>query len=313
MQELTNSRTNEMIDPSMSIWGWEVPVYLFFGGLVAGIMIISGYFILTGKYKERTSSCLQFPMISIILLSVGMFTLFLDLEHKLYVWRMYTTFMWRSPMSWGAWILVFVYPAIIGNMFLKVPGFLSEKFKFLNTISDKVKSNPKLIKFIGSANLFLGVLLGIYTGILLSAFGARPLWNSAVLGLLFLVSGLSTAAALVHMLAKDKSESILLAKADNRFIAVEIFMIALYFIGQLSSTKVHIDSAMLLLTGAYAPVFWVFVMGLGLVIPLLIQLLAVNHRINHTPVAPILVISGGLILRFVIVFAGQYSHWTKLQ
>jgi formate-dependent nitrite reductase membrane component NrfD len=57
-------------------------------------------------------------------------------------------------------------------------------------------------------------------------------------------------------------------------------------------------------------VYWVFVVGLGIVFPLVIQLLAVNHKIQHTPVAPILVMLGGLLLRFVIVSAGQLSHWT---
>jgi formate-dependent nitrite reductase membrane component NrfD len=43
---------------------------------------------------------------------------------------------------------------------------------------------------------------------------------------------------------------------------------------------------------------------------LFIQLLAVNHKIVHTPVAPILVLLGGILLRFVIVYAGQLSGWT---
>ena len=37
--------------------------------------------------------------------------------------------------------------------------------------------------------------------------------------------------------------------------------------------------------------------------------LAVNHRIAHTPVAPLLVLAGGVLLRFVIVSAGQLSSW----
>ena len=49
-------------------------------------------------------------------------------------------------------------------------------------------------------NLLLGVALGVYTGILLSALGARPAWNSALLGPLFLVSGISTGAALMLLL-----------------------------------------------------------------------------------------------------------------
>jgi formate-dependent nitrite reductase membrane component NrfD len=56
-------------------------------------------------------------------------------------------------------------------------------------------------------------------------------------------------------------------------------------------------------------VFWVGVVGLGIVLPLLIQSLAVTRRIAHTSLAPVLVILGGLALRFVIVYAGQYSHW----
>jgi formate-dependent nitrite reductase membrane component NrfD len=49
---------------------------------------------------------------------------------------------------------------------------------------------------------------------------------------------------------------------------------------------------------------------MGILLPLTIQLLAVNHKVKHTPVAPLLVITGGLALRFVIVYAGQFSHWT---
>jgi len=44
-------------------------------------------------------------------------------------------------------------------------------------------------------------------------------------------------------------------------------------------------------------------------VPLAIQLLAVNHRIRHTPVAPILVLLGGIALRIVIVYSGQISGW----
>jgi formate-dependent nitrite reductase membrane component NrfD len=80
-------------------------------------------------------------------------------------------------------------------------------------------------------------------------------------------------------------------------------------ISLLSTSSVHNEAAMILINGPYAASFWVFVIGIGIVIPLIIQLLAVNHKIAHTPVAPILVIAGGLALRFVIVYAGQLSRW----
>jgi protein NrfD len=309
MNELYSTRNNNLIDPFVHVWGWEVPVYLFLGGLVAGMMMISGYFIFKGRYKEENCSCNYLPVISIIALSLGMFALFLDIEYKIHVWRFYTTFQITSPMSWGSWILIIVYPALIAMMLIQPNKILVEKISFIKKVSEYFSKHPYLIKNIGITNMILGGMLGIYTGILLSSLVARPLWNSSILGMLFLVSGLSSAAAFVHMIAKDKYERELLAKADNGFLVIELFVILLFFIGLFTSTQVHINAANLLLSGSYAPVFWVFVIGLGIVIPLFIQSLAVNHKIQHTPVAPILVILGGLLLRFVIVEAGQYSTW----
>jgi protein NrfD len=88
-------------------------------------------------------------------------------------------------------------------------------------------------------------------------------------------------------------------------------ILGLFLIGLATSTRVHGEAADLILTGEFAPAFWVFVVGIGIALPLFIQALAVRHTIAHTPIAPILVIIGGLVLRFVIVHAGQVSHWTR--
>lgn len=309
MHELTSTHHSDLVDPVLKIWGWQIPTYLFMGGLVAGIMIISGYFVLQGRHKNNLYACFYLPIISLCLLSLGMLALFLDLEHKWFTWRLYTTFEARSPMSWGSWILVLIYPALLANLLIRIPGTLQEKFPLLVRFSTSINEHPLGVKAIGVLNMVLGAMLGMYTGVLLSALGARPLWNSAMLWILFLVSGLSAAAAFVHMITPDKSERELLAKADNGFLTFELLVIALFIVGLLSSTRAHIEAAYLLLSGPFAAVFWVFVVGLGIIIPLMIQLLAVNHKVKHTPIAPVLVILGGLILRFVIVYAGQVSHW----
>jgi formate-dependent nitrite reductase membrane component NrfD len=307
--ELTTTRHNPHVDPFMAMWEWQIPVYLFLGGMVAGMMIIAGYFLFAGRHKESNCSCFFIPIVSIVLLSLGMFALFLDLAHKLYVWRLYTTFQFTSPMSWGAWILILVYPALIANILIKPVKWMTERIPKLNEYSKKINEHPFLVKNIGIANMILGMMLGAYTGVLLSSMGSRPLWNTSLLWVLFLVSGLSAAAALVHLFAKNKYESELLAKADNGFLVIELFVFVMIFLGLLTSARPHIEAAHLLLSGVYAPVFWVFVIGIGVILPLIIQLLAVNHKVSHTAIAPILVIVGGLILRFVIVSAGQYSHW----
>ncbi len=312
MYELTSTNSNPLVTHGLHVWGWEIPIYLFLGGLVAGLMAISGYFLFSGRHRNSNCACFVLPGLSLVLLSLGMFALFLDLEHKLYVWRLYMTFKITSPMSWGSWILLLVYPALLLNLMLRVPPFVEKRLSGARQLSERLIQQPRLVKWVGMLNMVLGGMLGIYTGILLSGLGARPLWNSAALGPLFLVSGLSTAAALAHMVVPDRSERELLAKADNGFLIAELALLGLFLIGLLSSTKVHAEAAALLLGGPYTAVFWVFVVGLGIVIPFSIQLLTVNHKVRHTPLAPILVLAGGVVLRFVIVSAGQLTHWSPM-
>jgi len=310
MFELTTSRANEMIDPALHVWGWEVPVYLFLGGLVAGMMIISGYFLLRGNGTRRDTVTYLLPILGIVFLTVGMLALFFDLEHKLHVWRFYTTFRITSPMSWGSWILLLVYPTMAAQILLRPPAWLFAHVPGVEALSRRVAAVPRAAGVIAIANFALGTLLGLYTGVLLSTLGARPLWNSALLGPLFLFSGLSAAAAFVHLVARDPDERLLLARADNVFLGSELLVVALFLIGLVTSTRAHAQAAALFLGGPYTALFWVFVVGIGLVIPLIIQSLATSHRIQHTPVAPLLVLAGGLLLRFVIVYAGQASHWS---
>ena len=45
----------------------------------------------------------------------------------------------------------------------------------------------------------------------------------------------------------------------------------------------------------------------GIVVPLVLQLLEMSHRIRHTIVPALLVLAGGFALRWVLVNAGQAS------
>lgn len=310
MHELVLTRHNDLVDPLVRVWGWEIPVYLFVGGWVAGMMIIVGYFLLRGRAREDTCVCAVLPGLSLVLLSVGMLALFLDLEHKLYVWRLYTTFQPSSPMSWGAWILLAVYPVLAALFVLRPPELLQGIWPGFDRLTGVLR-RPAWTKSLAIASTVLGVALGIYTGILLSSLGARPFWSSAILGPLFLVSGLSTAAAFTHLVARHKEEREQLATSDNVFLVIELFVIGLLLVGLLSASQAHVAAARLVLGGPFTAAFWVLVVGVGIVVPLFIQVMAVSHRIQHTPLGPILVMAGGLALRFVIVAVGQASHWAR--
>lgn len=342
MTELTVLRHNPMVDTRLHVWEWQIPVYLFLGGLVAGLMIIAGARLVAARPRQREAlvCCTVGPLIGLALLSLGMFALFLDLTHKVFVWRLYTTFQITSPMSWGSWILLFVYPALLANALAHLPEAvpaLAKRFPILITWSDFILTRARLVLAIGVANVLVGMGLGIYTGILLGALGARPLWNSAILGPLFLFSGLSTAAALLHgilvltatdaerpafadfLLSKlaelaqsrplDPKVAPVLARADNSFLTVELALLGLFLLGHATSAGVYQQTVSLLLTGSYAAPFWVGVVGLGIVLPLILQSLELKNRIRHTLAPVLLVLFGGIVLRFILVYAGQESHW----
>jgi formate-dependent nitrite reductase membrane component NrfD len=280
-------------------------------------MVLCGWALWKGQRDERPHATFSLASsglfsLAFVAISLGMVALFLDLEHKLFTWRLYVTFEPASPMSWGAWILILVYPVLLMGILLDPPRRLASFVPWLEPWWKRLADDLVVRRVTGLVAIVTGVALGIYTGILLSALGARPLWSSAILGPLFLFSGLSAAAAFAHWASPDQPEREYLAKIDNQFLASELAMILLLLIGLATSTEAHLQAAQLFLGGPYTAVFWVGVVGLGIVVPLVIQSLAVTHRVPHTPLAPVLVVLGGLALRFVIVSAGQISHWPRL-
>jgi formate-dependent nitrite reductase membrane component NrfD len=86
-------------------------------------------------------------------------------------------------------------------------------------------------------------------------------------------------------------------------------MIVNLFMGHLAGTQVHIQAAQMFLGGAYTVPFWIFVVGLGLVLPIFLEMLELKHRFVPAIVPVVLIISGNLALRFIVVSAGQASRW----
>ena len=80
MQEITNNRGNPLIDPSLHAWHYEVPAYLFLGGVVAGVMILTGLWFLWKPDANRSRGLSLVLWASPVLLSLGMFFHWLDLE-----------------------------------------------------------------------------------------------------------------------------------------------------------------------------------------------------------------------------------------
>jgi len=312
---MVTARANDLIDPSLHIWTWEVAMYLFLGGLTAGIMVFAAIMALRRDDDATPFSSTQLALLAPIVLSLGMTTLFLDLEHKLYVFRFYTAFQIASPMSWGAWILLLIYPVSI----LQILSTIRRGYPVATPYVDRWSMTSALVNWcekhrrqIALVAIPSAMALGIYTGILLSAFSARPFWNSGVLGPLFLVSGLSTAAALVALISSKKSEKELFTRIDLAIIMAEIALVGLFVVNLATGSAQQIEALGSIMGGTYTVVFWVLFVGFGLIIPLLFEMLEMRGMLKSLAmVAPVLVLLGGYTLRQVMLDAGQESSWTN--
>ncbi len=306
---IISGRMNYKVDPTLSIWGWEIAFYLFVGGLAAGLLFFASFYYLRGKEKDYPASVKWAPMLTPFILILGLGALFLDLHHKLYFWRLYTTLRIESPMSWGAWTLMVITPLSIiwsATYVREVFPKWDWKFQWLYDLEGYFIKHRRVLAWI---LVFFSVILGIYTGILLSAFNARPLWNTSILGPLFLASGLSAGAAIIMFFSKNELERKLFSQLDLVIIGVELFFIIHMFMGLLASTEVQIEAARLFLGGPYTLPFWIFVVFIGMVLPGLLELLELRGQKIPAMIPVLLILVGNIMLRFVIVYAGQASRY----
>ncbi|RME03718.1 MAG: polysulfide reductase [Planctomycetota bacterium] len=285
------------------------------GGLTAGILILSSLALLRRKEAAFPTISYKLPLWGPVLLSVGMFFLFLDLEYKAHFWRFYTAFRITSVMSWGAWILLLVYPVngllILITLEKGYPRFAKKLMEWIGEQNWQSWQQwaQKHSGRIAGVGILVGILLGMYTGILLSAFGARPFWNSALLGPIFLVSGVSTALALAALLSSQNEERKAYEWSDFWLISLELALLGLFLITLFSSSALYQQSVNSIMGGKWTLDFWLLVVFFGLFFPWLLEMLGRMGKNIPPAIAPILVLLGGLYFRYVILEVGQISTW----
>ena len=300
------------VDPHLELWHWPISLYLFLGGLSAGILFFAALFTILGKENVYTGAVKRATIIVPFALGIGLMALMYDLTHIMYVWNLYATIRLESPMSWGAWTLMLVTPISA----LWVLGYFKEYFPYWSWKTGFVAPLGKLVDWVNRHRMTMAwilipstILLGMYTGILLSAFNARPLWNTTILGPLFLISGLSTGAAVIIWVSQSHAERKLFSQIDLALILFELFFIAHMIISLYAGPEVQNQAAEVLMGGEFTFTFFGFVVILGLTVPAILEILELKGY--HFPVAipVLLVLLGGLVFRFVMIDAGQLTRY----
>lgn len=319
--ETTITGINAMTYPYLHIWDWRIAVYLFLGGLSAGLLVMSAIANLRKVNADDKDqiSCIQAPLAASLILAMGMIFIWLDVERKFNSFWFLLTFQPLSPMSWGAWGVGIIIPASFLYGLSAVPQELNGMLRFEVMRTLAVKLNPSMRR-LAMINFGLGIFLGIYTGVLLSAFVARPLWNSSLLPLLFLNSALSAGAALVIIMARKTSVKLFFTKVDIWLIVAEIVIILLFFYGHYTSTEPQRNAIMPFFTFTSEHfMYGIAILLIAVLFPLALVLKLLHVAEDHGDELPpaavqkmkwsaYMVLLGGFIIRFAFIYAGQLSR-----
>jgi formate-dependent nitrite reductase membrane component NrfD len=267
---------------------WELMIvwYFFLGGIAGGAYFTAAIADNFGGARDRgvarAGYLLSLPLVAVcgllLIADLGVPTRFLNMMRTLKVW---------DPMSLGAWIV-----GVFG-LFTFVSSALS---------LSSSPSRAALRRKIGLVGIFFGFFLASYTGVLLSN-SAMPFWRDArLMGALFLASGASTGIAAITLVlfltGGSAGESWgKLKHADRYSMLVELLLLAA-LIAALGT------AARPLVSGHFATLFWGGLIGLGLLLPLALDLLGTRARALGA-LAAALVLIGGFVLRYVVLMSVQ--------
>jgi sulfite dehydrogenase (quinone) subunit SoeC len=160
--------------------------------------------------------------------------------------------------------------------------------------------------------VFAGILafgVAIYQGFVVSYVNAIRLWNSAMMPVLFITSGLVGGVAILLAINVALDTTKIQVLQDITLVALIAYAVVLtlhLWISTYSSTAAK-DSVMRILTGNLAALFWLAVIAVGIALPLIIFLAVSTDATALLFLGVAFVALGNLGLRYTILKAGMYS------
>ncbi|MFC1942004.1 NrfD/PsrC family molybdoenzyme membrane anchor subunit [Chloroflexota bacterium] len=154
--------------------------------------------------------------------------------------------------------------------------------------------------------------VAIYSGFVVGYVGAIKLWNSAIVPILFVIAGLTGGLAVLLMANLGGNTAQSMAMANMMLIGLVVYavLMVIYLWVTTYESSVAKDSVMRMLRGSIAPVFWVGVVVIGIIIPIAVLApFSFSQQASSAAfiIAAICAILGGVALRYVILKAGIYS------
>lgn len=304
------------------VWDWPIAVYLFLIGISAGLVVLA---VLLRQYYPAEATSQSTLMRATLILApttiiLGLLILIFHLTRPWTFWKLMFHYSPTSVMSMGVMLfqvymaLLFVWLAKIFEVeLITLQQKWLPRFGFIQRILNLFTPAMRALDII---MLVLAVLLGAYTGFILSALKSYPFLNNPILPALFLFSGISSgiAVALIALAVRYRKnvhhqETRFLHRIEGFVVWLEIFLLAAFFVGLALGDDGKIRALTAALGGGFWTLwFWIGVVGIGFIIPLTLK-----KWVEHSQAASsVILVSGAsligvFLLRFFVLYAGQLT------
>lgn len=274
-------------------FGWIIATYFLAAAIGAGLMIFTMVI-----HLFRLSQFNRLARITAFLTPVfaGLMglTLILELAQPARFWRVMVNFNPTSPISWGAWIL---------NLF----GLLAVLYAYAEWKGINAWKRPLAIAGVPAA-----ILLPMYTSFELLMTRSSPLWTSALLPVMYLLSAvLAGVAGVILISALTRPHSIAevtfpLGKVGSHVLIYGLALLIIQVLVLFSRSPEAGAIGKNMVTGNYSATFWGLVVMGGTLVPIaLLHLPATGRTRAGQILASLLILAGLFSQRALEIFAGM--------
>jgi formate-dependent nitrite reductase membrane component NrfD len=322
-------------------WGFPTLVHYFLAGMGGGAMAIGSLLLMLSRRRTSFFNVARYAaFIAPIVVFDDAIVLILELGRPSRFMNIFTHVNFESPLWLGSWLMVIflVVSVPYAFTFLALPNKEGSLRRILRKLGVPADVGPRDkwmrlrwgLAFVG---LPLGIAVCHYPGFMMSGLVARPLWSTALFPTVTLLSGLATAMAAIVLCRalfvgisravptrEYREDSYLLISTNLVLLIAEAAVLAqliVYARNASGDLQLVIDEVIGdggLLTNE----FWWGAVGMGFVVPIITGLALVMPRLIFSrsydsslsveAVMPTSILTGSLILIYVLLFGGQLTH-----
>ena len=281
---------------SVISWGLWISLYILFIGLSAGSFLLSTLIYVFGvKRYERIGRLALYS--AALCLIIGLLMVFADLGHPERFWKVftnlaYTSILWYEIMFYMLYIIIIVVELYLLSrtdliaLREESTGIKRNLYTVLSMGSQRLDETSKardmrLVKILGLIGIPTAIAVHGGTGAVFAVVKAVPYWHSPLVPIAFIISAIASGAGLLLFFyaffsrpaPDDKQFLSSLGKLAVGLIALDWLPILFEFLIDLyGGVPDKVASVMGVIAGPNWWVFWVFQVGIGLLIPIVLVL-----------------------------------------